>query len=356
MKRREFISLLGGAAVASPRAARTQQPERMRRIGVLLPASPDDAVFQARVETFVQELARLGWTIERNIQIDIRWASTNANEIRRHAAELAALSPDVILATGDSTMPPLLQATRTILIVFPVGMDPVANGYIDSLARPGGNATGFMDFEYRVSGKWLELLKEAATQVERVGLMVYPETPVLTSSKLLKPWPLRSRSSQSRSVCISSMACWQWTNRCRSRATKGQRRATARPLIETEEERARCLNPDRYNAEHHGDWNLRRCASMDSHRRHHGGVFLVRCVSRRSTAPADRRRLVPHKRAAWKDVCLSALQKRELRHHRALGRLRRAGDQLRTQYDQASRRGLATELWLLGCWAIMAGG
>ena len=177
MKRREFISLLGGAAVASPLAARAQQPERMRRIGVLLPASPDDAVFQARVETFVQELARLGWTKGRNIQIDIRWASTNANEIRRHAAELAALSPDVILATGDSTMPPLLQATRTILIVFPVGMDPVANGYIDSLARPGGNATGFMDFEYRVSGKWLELLKEAATQVERVGLMVYPETP-----------------------------------------------------------------------------------------------------------------------------------------------------------------------------------
>jgi len=125
LKRREFITLIGGAAAAAawPLATRAQErPDRVRRIGVLLPASPDDAVFQARVETFVRELARLGWTIGRNIQIDIRWASTNANEIRRHAAELAALSPDVILATGDSTMPPLLQATRTIPIVFPVGM------------------------------------------------------------------------------------------------------------------------------------------------------------------------------------------------------------------------------------------
>jgi ABC-type uncharacterized transport system substrate-binding protein len=171
VKRRAFISLLGGAAAAWPLVARVQQPERMRRIGVLLPASPDDAVFQARVETFVQELARLGWTIGRNIQIDIRWASTNANEIRRHAGELAALSPDVILATGDSTMSPLLQATRIIPIVFPVGMDPVASGYIDSLARPGGNATGFMDFEYSVSGKWLELLKEIAPNVKRVAVL-----------------------------------------------------------------------------------------------------------------------------------------------------------------------------------------
>ena len=169
MRRRDFITLLGGAATAWPVAARAQQPEGMRRIGVLLPATPDDAIFQARVETFVQELARLGWTIGRNIQIDIRWASTNANEIRRQAAELAALSPDVILATGDSTMPPLLQATRTIPIVFPVGMDPVANGYIDSLARPGGNATGLMDFEY--SGKWLELLKEIAPSVKRVAVL-----------------------------------------------------------------------------------------------------------------------------------------------------------------------------------------
>jgi putative tryptophan/tyrosine transport system substrate-binding protein len=171
MRRREFITLASSAAIAWPLAARAQQSEKMRRIGVLLPASPDDAVFQARVETFVQELARLGWTRGRNIEIDIRWATTNATEVRRHAAELAALSPDVILATGDTTMSPLLQATRTIPIVFPVGMDPIAGGYIDSLARPGGNATGFMDFEYSVSGKWLELLKEIAPSVKRVAVL-----------------------------------------------------------------------------------------------------------------------------------------------------------------------------------------
>src|SRR5258706_3809915 len=142
IKRRDVITLLGGAAVAPsllwPLAARAQQGERVRRIGVLLPATADDAVFQARVAAFLQELALLGWIISRNMQIDIRWASANASEIRRHAAELAALKPDVILATGDSTMPPLLEATRTVPIVFPVVVDPVANGYVDNLARPGG--------------------------------------------------------------------------------------------------------------------------------------------------------------------------------------------------------------------------
>ena len=113
MRRREFITLIGGAA-AWPLAARAQQTDRMRRIGVLLPATADDTVFQARVGVFLQELALLGWTIGRNVRVDIRWASANANEIRRHAAELAALTPDVILATGDSTMPPLLLATRTV--------------------------------------------------------------------------------------------------------------------------------------------------------------------------------------------------------------------------------------------------
>src|SRR5512138_2684704 len=123
MRRRAFITLLGGAAAAWPLAARTQQGERMRRIGVLLPATADDAVFQARVAAFLQELALLGWIVSRNIRIDIRWASANANEIRRHAAELVAVTPDVILATGDSTMPPLLDATRTVPIVFPVVAD-----------------------------------------------------------------------------------------------------------------------------------------------------------------------------------------------------------------------------------------
>ena len=177
MRRREFISLLGGAVAAWPHAARGQQGERLRRIGVLLPATADDAVFQARVGVFQQELALLGWTIGRNVRIDIRWASANASEIRRHAAELVALMPDVILATGDSTMPPLLQATRTVPIVFPVVVDPVANGYVESLARPGGNATGFMISEYSMGGKWLELLKEIAPPVTRAAVIRDPTTP-----------------------------------------------------------------------------------------------------------------------------------------------------------------------------------
>jgi putative ABC transport system substrate-binding protein len=171
MRRREFITALGGAAVAWPLAARAQQPERMRRIGVLLPAAADDAVFQTRMAVFLQELALLGWTVARNLRIDIRWATADAAEIRRHAAELAALAPDLILATGDSTVPPLLQATRTVPIVFPVVMDPIAAGYVDSLARPGGNATGFMVFDYGLSGKWLELLKEIAPGVKRVAVL-----------------------------------------------------------------------------------------------------------------------------------------------------------------------------------------
>jgi putative tryptophan/tyrosine transport system substrate-binding protein len=171
VRRREFITLLGGAAAAWPLRARAQQREPMRRIGVLLPATADDAVFQARVAAFLQELALLGWIISRNMQIDIRWASANASAIRRHAAELAALKPDVILATGDSTMPPLLEATRTVPIVFPVVVDPVANGYVASLARPGGNATGFMISEYGMAGKWLELLKEIAPSVTRAAVI-----------------------------------------------------------------------------------------------------------------------------------------------------------------------------------------
>ena len=134
---------LGGAA-AWPLAARAQQPERVRRIGVLLPAAADDPEFQVRIAAFHQGLALLGWTIGRNVRIDTRWATTNAAEIRRHAAELAALAPDVILAHGTATVGPLLQATRTVPIVFPVVADPVGAGFVDSLARPGGNATGFM--------------------------------------------------------------------------------------------------------------------------------------------------------------------------------------------------------------------
>ena len=177
MQRREFLTVLTGAAAAWPLAARAQQGERVRRIGVLNPAAADDAVFQTRIGAFQQELALLGWSIGRNVRIDIRWATTNAAEIRKQAAELVALAPDVILAAGDSTVPPLLQATRTVPIVFPVVTDPVGAGYVDSLARPDGNVTGFMNFEFGQSGKWPELLKEIAPNVTRVAVLREPANP-----------------------------------------------------------------------------------------------------------------------------------------------------------------------------------
>jgi len=171
VKRREFITMLGSGAVAWPLAARAQQAERMRRIGVLLPAVADDPEWQARVGAFLQALALLGWTIGRNVRIDIRWATTNAGEIRRHAAELAALAPDVILAGGATPAGPLLQATSIVPIVFTFGIDPVGAGLVDSLARPGGNATGFMSYEFSIGGKWLGLLKEIAPGLTRVAVL-----------------------------------------------------------------------------------------------------------------------------------------------------------------------------------------
>jgi putative ABC transport system substrate-binding protein len=177
MKRRQFITLLGGAVAGWPLAARAQQGERMRRIGVLLPVAADDAEFQTRVGAFLQGLQQLGWAIGRNVRIDTRWAGASAAEIRRHAAELVALAPDVILAHGVPTLGPLLEATRTVPIVFPTAADPVAAGFVDSLARPGGNATGFMDLEYGMAGKWLELLKEIAPGVTRAAVIRDPATP-----------------------------------------------------------------------------------------------------------------------------------------------------------------------------------
>jgi putative tryptophan/tyrosine transport system substrate-binding protein len=172
MKRREFITVLGSAALW-PLAARAQQPERIRRIGVLLPGGADDSTFQTLVGAFLQGLGQAGWTIGRNLRIDARWAIT-PGDIRRQAAELAALAPDVILAHGASTVGPLLQATRTVPIVFPVAGDPVAAGLVDSLARPGGNATGFLVFEYSLSGKWLQVLKEIAPSVTRAAVFRDP--------------------------------------------------------------------------------------------------------------------------------------------------------------------------------------
>jgi ABC-type uncharacterized transport system substrate-binding protein len=176
LKRRKFITLLGGAAAAWPLAARAQQSERMRRIGMLLPATPDDAQYQAWVGAFVQGLAQSGWSINRNVSIDTRWATAKADAIRTHAAELVALTPDVILAPGASTVRPLLQVTRTVPIVFAIVGDPVGAGFVESLARPGGNVTGFMAFEYALGGKWLELLKEIAPGVTRVAVLRDPTT------------------------------------------------------------------------------------------------------------------------------------------------------------------------------------
>jgi len=153
----------------------------MKTIGILLPGTADDPVFQARLAAFYQELALLGWSIGRNVRIDTHWATANAAELRKHAEELAAFAPDVILATGDSTIPPLLQATRTVPIVFPLAGDPVGAGFVDSLARPGVNATGFTLYEYGMGGKWLELLKEIAPNVTRVAVLRDPASPSQTA-------------------------------------------------------------------------------------------------------------------------------------------------------------------------------
>jgi putative ABC transport system substrate-binding protein len=174
VRRREFISLFGGAALAWPLAARAQQAERMRRIGIIVPAAADDGQFQAWIRAFLQELAQLGWSIGRNVRIDTRWATANAAEIRRHAMEMGAFAPDVILAHGASSVAGLLQATRTVPIVFPAAVDPVGAGLVDSLAQPGGNATGFVFFEYGISAKWLELLKQLVPGVTRAAVIRDP--------------------------------------------------------------------------------------------------------------------------------------------------------------------------------------
>jgi putative tryptophan/tyrosine transport system substrate-binding protein len=173
MRRRAFITLFGGAA-AWPLAARAQQPERMRRIGVLMNQAADDPEGQARLIAFVQALQQFGWTDGRNVRIDTRWAAGDADRIRQYAAEFAAPAPDVILATGSFGVGPLLQATRAVPIVFVIVPDPVGAGFVDNLARPGGNATGFLQFEYALSGKWLELLKQVAPSVTRAAVIRDP--------------------------------------------------------------------------------------------------------------------------------------------------------------------------------------
>jgi putative ABC transport system substrate-binding protein len=178
MKRREFLSLLGGAALAWPLAAEAQQPERMRRIGVLMNRAATDPEGQSRLAAFQQGLRQAGWSVGRNVRIDTRWGEDDLDLEAKYAAELIALAPDIIFAVGTLSVAALQRLSRTVPIVFVGVTDPLGAGFVNSLARPGGNATGFMIYEYSLSGKWLELLKEIAPGVMRVAILRNPDNPV----------------------------------------------------------------------------------------------------------------------------------------------------------------------------------
>ena len=213
MKPREFVSLLGGA-VAWPLGARAQ--ERVRRIGVLMSLAEVDPETKRRIGAFLERLRQLGWADGGNAQINYRWGGGNPNDIRRYAAELAALAPDVILATGSVTVGPLLEVTRTVPIVFVQVPDPVAAGFVDSLARPGGNATGFVNFEYGMGAKWLELLKQIAPTVTRVGVLRDPALAVgagqygaiqsVAPSLAMEASPINLRDAGEIERCIANFA------------------------------------------------------------------------------------------------------------------------------------------------------
>jgi putative ABC transport system substrate-binding protein len=179
VKRREFITLVGGAAVW-PLVARAQQSERMRRIGILMLFAEDDPAAKTRIGALIEGLQQLGWTVGRNLQVDIRWGATDAVRSRRYAAELVALAPDVVLAGASEATAALREATRTVPIVFVGVTDPVGGGYVASLARPGGNATGLSYVEYGMGGKWVELLKEIAPRVTRAAVLRDPTLPAGT--------------------------------------------------------------------------------------------------------------------------------------------------------------------------------
>ena len=194
MRRRDFIKAIAGSATVWPLTVRAQQGDRMRRLGIIIGPAGDESETKDRIAAFLQELKHLGWDEGHNIQIEMRASAGNINTARKYAAELVAFAPDVILAVGGSTVAPLLEATHTAPIVFTITSDPVGNGFVDSLARPGGNATGFMTFDYSLTGKWLELLKEIAPSVTRAGVLRDPAFPAgigqLAVIQILAP-PLR---------------------------------------------------------------------------------------------------------------------------------------------------------------------
>jgi len=177
MRRRDFIRWLGGTALW-PLAAHAQPAERMRRIGVLFQASKSDLEFQPRLKAFLDGLAQFGWTEGHNLQLEYRWAGGNADDVRRQASELVALAPDVLAAAGSAAVAALQQATRTIPIVFTTAGDPVGAGFVESLARPGGNITGFAVFEYAIGAKWLALLKDVSPRTNRVAVLRDPTVAV----------------------------------------------------------------------------------------------------------------------------------------------------------------------------------
>jgi len=174
LKRRGFITLLGGAAVSWPLAARAQQGDRMRRIGVLMARNADDPEQQARLTAFLQGLQESGWSDGRNVRIDIRWSAGDSERRRKYAAELVALAPDVMVADTSTVVAAVQQTTQTVPTVFAGVIDPVGAGFVASLARPGGNTTGFASLDYGTSGKWLELLKEIAPRVTRAAVLRDP--------------------------------------------------------------------------------------------------------------------------------------------------------------------------------------
>jgi putative tryptophan/tyrosine transport system substrate-binding protein len=174
MRRRDFLTLVGGAVVTCPLSVRAQQAGEVRRIGVLMSTGANDAEGQSRLAAFMQGLQEFNWAVGRNVEIGIRWTASNADNVRKYSAELVALAPDVILVSGGSLVGPLLQQTRTVPVVFTLTPDPVGAGFVTSLARPGGNATGFTSTEYGMSAKWLELLKEIAPRVTRAAVLRDP--------------------------------------------------------------------------------------------------------------------------------------------------------------------------------------